>query len=102
MAGGAGSANIQDLLQMGNQRQQAQRQQQYIPEEKQAQPIRPSAQAGSWQCSCGAVNTGKFCMECGTSKAGRGLEMQLRGTEQRQILQRMRQSETGSSEKIPL
>ena len=37
MAGGAGSANIQDLLQMGNQRQQAQRQQQYIPEEKQAQ-----------------------------------------------------------------
>ena len=45
MAGGAGSANIQDLLQMGNQRQQAQRQQQYIPEEKQAQPMRPSAQA---------------------------------------------------------
>ena len=72
MAGGAGSANIQDLLQMGNQRQQAQRQQQYIPEEKQAQPIRPSAQAGSWQCSCGAVNTGKFCMECGTAKPEEG------------------------------
>lgn len=72
MAGVAGSANIQDLLQMGNQRQQAQRQQQYIPEEKQAQPIRPSAQAGSWQCSCGAVNTGKFCMECGTAKPEEG------------------------------
>lgn len=72
MAGGAGSANIQDLLQMGNQRQQAQRQQQYIPEEKQAQPMRPSAQAGSWQCSCGAVNTGKFCMECGTAKPEEG------------------------------
>ena len=22
----------------------------------------------SWTCSCGAVNTGKFCMECGTPK----------------------------------
>ena len=35
-----------------------------------AQPaMRPAGQAagaaGSWTCSCGAVNTGKFCSECG-------------------------------------
>ncbi len=24
-----------------------------------------AAKAGSWTCSCGAVNTGKFCSECG-------------------------------------
>ncbi len=35
-----------------------------------AQPVmRPAGQAagaaGSWTCSCGAVNTGKFCSECG-------------------------------------
>lgn len=49
MAGGAGSANIQDLLQMGNQRQQAQRQQQYIPEEnRHSRCVRPHRQeAGS-------------------------------------------------------
>lgn len=27
-----------------------------------------SAPAGGWTCSCGAVNTGKFCSECGSKK----------------------------------
>ncbi len=27
-----------------------------------------AAPAGSWTCSCGAVNTGKFCSECGAPK----------------------------------
>ena len=27
-----------------------------------------SAKAGGWTCSCGAVNTGKFCAECGNAK----------------------------------
>ena len=26
------------------------------------------AAAGSWTCACGAVNTGKFCSECGSKK----------------------------------
>lgn len=27
-----------------------------------------SASTGGWTCTCGAVNTGKFCSECGTKK----------------------------------
>ena len=27
----------------------------------------PAAPTNSWKCSCGAVNTGKFCTECGAS-----------------------------------
>ena len=28
----------------------------------------PAPAAGGWTCSCGAVNTGKFCAECGAKK----------------------------------
>ena len=28
----------------------------------------PAAPAGGWTCACGAVNTGKFCSECGAPK----------------------------------
>ena len=28
----------------------------------------PTASAGGWTCSCGQVNTGKFCAECGSPK----------------------------------
>lgn len=31
-------------------------------------PQQTSQQAGSWTCSCGAVNSGKFCSECGLQK----------------------------------
>ena len=51
MAGQAGGMNAQSLYAMGQQ-QQAQ------------QP----APAGTWQCSCGATATGKFCPECGKPK----------------------------------
>ena len=53
MAANAGGVNAQNLFAMGTQ---------------QAQPMQPQAQpqnAGGWTCSCGAVNTGKFCQECG-------------------------------------
>ncbi len=32
------------------------------------QQAAPAAPAGSWKCSCGAANTGKFCTECGAKK----------------------------------
>ena len=51
MAQGMGGMNAASLYQMaGNQQAQ------------------PQASADSWKCSCGAVNTGKFCAECGQPK----------------------------------
>ena len=52
----AGGVNAQALYQMGQQQA--------------AQPQNaPQAPAeGSWKCACGAVNTGKFCTECGAKK----------------------------------
>ena len=53
MAQQAGGANIQNLFTMGQQQQQQ-------------APAAPKAD--SWKCACGAVNTGKFCAECGAAK----------------------------------
>ncbi len=57
MAANAGGMNAQNLYAMGQQQA--------------AQAQTASAQAapeGSWTCSCGAVNTGKFCSECGAKR----------------------------------
>ena len=50
---GGGFNQAQQFYAMGQQ-QQAQ------------QPAAPAADG--WKCSCGAVNTGKFCTECGSAK----------------------------------
>ncbi len=66
MAGNAGGVNAQNLFQMG-QMQQAQQMQQ------QAAPVTSAVPAADgWTCSCGAVNKGKFCVECGTPKPADG------------------------------
>ncbi len=50
---------VQGLFQMG--------QQQAAPAPTApAAPVAPAA--GAWTCACGAVNTGKFCSECGAKK----------------------------------
>ena len=51
---GGGFNNAQQLYQMGMQQQAA-----------------APAQDG-WKCSCGAVNSGKFCAECGAAKPRQG------------------------------
>ena len=54
--GGAGAA--QNLFAMGQQQQQQQQQ-----ARQSNQPEAPAS--NGWKCECGAVNTGKFCAECG-------------------------------------
>ena len=56
MANNAGGMNAGDLFAMGQAQQQ------------QAQPAQASPQADGWKCACGAVNSGKFCSECGSAK----------------------------------
>ena len=54
MAQQAGGLNANQLFQMGQQAAAA--------------PVAPAAPVGGWTCACGAVNTGKFCAECGAKK----------------------------------
>ena len=54
MAGGMMNNNqVQNLYQMGMQQQQMQQ---------------PQAPANGWKCSCGTVNQGNFCNNCGSKK----------------------------------
>ena len=57
MAGQAGGANMQNLYQMGQNQQAAAGQQTAAP-----------GQAAGWTCTCGTVNTGNFCGNCGAKK----------------------------------
>lgn len=60
MASQMGGMNVQNLFQMGAQ-QQTQR-----AAQMQQQAAAPATD--SWRCNCGATNTGKFCMNCGSQK----------------------------------
>ena len=63
MAQSAGGFDAASLFQMGQQQPAA---------PAPATPAAPAAGANTWKCSCGAVNTGKFCMECGAAKPADG------------------------------
>ena len=60
MAQQAGGSSAQNLFAMGAQQQMAQPAMQSVPQ--------PAPQAAAWNCACGAVNTGKFCSECGSPR----------------------------------
>ena len=53
---GGGFNNAQQFYQMGIQQQAA----------------APAPAQNGWKCACGAVNSGKFCSECGTPKPEQG------------------------------
>ena len=55
MAQNAGGLNANSLFQMAQQPSQA-----------------PQQSTDGWKCSCGTVNTGKFCAECGSPKPAAG------------------------------
>ena len=59
-----GGANLQGLYNQGaEKRQQEEQARQMAAQEQSAQQ-----QTGSWTCSCGTLNEGKFCMNCGAKK----------------------------------
>ncbi len=64
MANMAGGMNANSLFAMGGQQQQ----QQDMGQQGGAAPQGGAPAAGSWTCSCGTVNTAKFCSECGGKK----------------------------------
>lgn len=63
MAANVGGANAQNLFSMGQQQAQAAQQRQ--PQYQQPSQTAPKTE---WTCACGAVNTGKFCSECGSPR----------------------------------
>ena len=59
-----GGANLQGLYNQGaEKRQQEEQARQMAAQEQSAQQ-----QTGSWTCSCGTLNEGKVCMNCGSPK----------------------------------
>ena len=69
MAQQAGGINAQSLYAMGQQQQMAAQQAAANAAAQQAAAApKMEAPAGGWKCSCGAVNTGKFCSECGSPR----------------------------------
>ena len=69
MAQQVGGFNAQNLFGMAQQNQAAQQAQQQPQASAQAPAAAADASnADSWNCECGASNTGKFCSTCGKAK----------------------------------
>ena len=62
MAAQAGGMNAQNLFAMGQQPMMGQ------PTPQQPAPQQAAPQAAGWTCSCGTVNNGNFCSNCGSPK----------------------------------
>ena len=59
-----GGANLQGLYNQGAEKRQQEEQARQMA----AQGQSAQQQTGSWTCSCGTLNEGKFCMNCGSPK----------------------------------
>lgn len=61
-----GQASQTNFAQMQMQQAQYQQNMQMHQNAYNTQNMQPSAPASTWTCTCGTVNKGKFCSECGT------------------------------------
>ncbi len=61
MANQTGGLKAEELFSMAAQQKEAQ-------QKAEQQKAEAQAEAAKWTCTCGAVNTAKFCTECGTKK----------------------------------
>lgn len=68
MAQQKGGFTAQDMLAMAQGQQSGMMQQPGMGQQGTGTPAPQEAAADSWMCQCGAVNTGKFCTECGEKK----------------------------------
>lgn len=67
MAAQAGGMNAQNLFAMGQQPMMGQpAPQQAVPQ--QTAPQQATSQSAGWTCSCGTINSGNFCSNCGSPK----------------------------------
>ena len=64
MAAQAGGTNAQNLFAMGQQPLMGQP----SPQPQPAGPQQPASQSAGWTCSCGTVNSGNFCSNCGSKR----------------------------------
>lgn len=67
MAAQSGGMNAQNLFAMGQQPMMGQpAPQQAVPQ--QTAPQQATSQSAGWTCSCGTINSGNFCSNCGSPK----------------------------------
>ena len=67
MAAQAGGMNAQNLFALGQQPMMGQpAPQQAVPQ--QTAPQQATSQSAGWTCSCGTINSGNFCSNCGSPK----------------------------------
>lgn len=68
MAGMTGGMNAQGLFQMGQQTQKAESPSTQDGNAMFRQNTEPKMEPGSWTCTCGQVNNGNFCPQCGQKR----------------------------------
>ncbi len=91
----ASNTNMQQMQQQAQYQQMMNQQQaQQMQQAQYGQPQGGQQPSGdTWTCTCGAVNTGNFCPNCGGPPSGSSrLDLYLRSSQHRKILSELRET----------